>query len=263
MGAEQFGIHLGDLRKPLRDGMAAASRIGFRTIEIPAARGDASPEQLSKTGRRELIRVTGGLGLTAAALSADLPSYALSRDEMIDEAVARTSRIISLARDLGVRGVRLPVAFFTEDQERDNVVEGLRALGAAADGAGVRLAIQPVRDEVQAVGSVMQAVGCDSLSVCLDPGELIMTGRDPLKTLAELGGRLSLSHLRDAIAGTPEHAGRETRWGEGDLDWFAWQATLEAAGFTGPSILRRTGSDHAARELAEAREQLLRTIHPQ
>jgi len=65
-----------------------------------------------------------------------------------------------------------------------------------------------------------------------------------------------LSHARDALAGTPERGGRETTLGDGRVDLLEYLSILSAAGYGGPQIIRRSGSERPLDDLAAAKEYL-------
>ena len=54
---QKTGVVLESLRLRNKDGIKAASTLGFKGIQIDATQRDITPENLSQTGRRELRRV--------------------------------------------------------------------------------------------------------------------------------------------------------------------------------------------------------------
>src|ERR1700752_3198759 len=102
MTLERLGVDLQDLRLPVKDGIRAASELGFQDVELAAATGEITPAELSASGRRHVQRLVSGAGLGIAALTADIPGTRLTDPRTVDERVSRTCQIIDLARDLGV-----------------------------------------------------------------------------------------------------------------------------------------------------------------
>src|SRR5205085_11695331 len=98
------------------------------------------------------------------------------------------------------------------------------------------------------------------LAVTFDPVNFLANGHDVLASLAALTGRVRHVHVRDAraSAGGP----KEVAVGAGDVDWFGFVATLDAAGYSGFLIIdRQTGDDRPA-DLATGVKYLRRFVAP-
>ena len=71
-----------------------------------------------------------------------------------------------------------------------------------------------------------------------------------------LADQVILAHARDGTTGSADRSGRETSLGQGHVNLLQYLATLSAAGYAGPQILRRTDSERPIEDLTEAREIL-------
>src|SRR3989304_886848 len=103
MRPHSIGVDVDDLHLPIKEAFRKAAELKFNLVEIPAVMGEATPRNLSSSGRRHLARYVDGLGLGVAALAADMPTLRLTDPNSVDERVARTCEIIDLAKDLKAR----------------------------------------------------------------------------------------------------------------------------------------------------------------
>jgi sugar phosphate isomerase/epimerase len=79
-----------------------------------------------------------------------------------------------------------------------------------------------------------------------------------------VAGRLALTHLRDALRGTPDSPGFEVSLGKGQLDLPAFLEMLAQTGPPRPMMLARSGGENPVDDLRAARKliaDLQRTTH--
>lgn len=258
-----IGVDVDDLHLPIKDAFRKAAELKFDVVELPAAMGEAAPRNLSSSGRRHLVRYVDGLGLSVAALAADMPALRLTDTNAVDERVIRTCEIIDLAKDLKVRVVTTSVGALTHPETGDPslpAAEVLRQIGEYADARGVVYAIRPSHDSGDRVVRVLDELSCPSIQIGLDPAAMVMSGVNPFEAVEQFASRLAILHVRDATAGLADRAGRETRFGEGEVDFVGILAILEAAEYHGTFIVRRTDSPHPTPDIQAARAALARMI---
>lgn len=259
MRSHLIGVDVDDLHLPIKDAFRKASELRFHVVELPAVSGEAAPRNLSSSGRRHLARYVEGLGLGVAVLAADMPALRLTDSNTIDERVARTCEIIDLAKDLKVRIVTASVGALTHPETgapSPLAAEALHRIGEYADARGAVYAIRPSHDAGDRVIRVLDDLRCPSIQIGLDPAAMVMSGVNPFDAVQQLAGRVALLHVRDATAGLSDRPGRETRFGEGDIDFVGILAMLEASEFRGPFIVRRYDSAHPIADLQAARDAL-------
>ena len=259
MNSEFIGVDVDDFRLPPRDAFRQAAELGFRSVEFATVAGDLAPQQLSHSGRRHLLRVIEGFGLQTAALVADVPGQRLTDPRTVEERVTRTLQVIDLAADLDVRIITASVGALTHPESgaiSELALEALRRMGEYADDRGRIFALRPSHDAGERLESVLKAVGCPAIQVGLDPAALIMSGVSPLEIVQRFAQGIALVHARDGSAGGADHSGRETRLGEGDVDFETVLASLEAAQYRGAYILRRTDSQTPSKDLQEGLDRL-------
>ncbi len=263
MRSHLIGIDVDDIRLPLKDALRKAAELKFQVVEIPAATGEAAPRSLSSSGRRHLARYVEGLGLGIASLTGDMPALRLSDSRTADERVARTCDIIDVAKDLKVRIVTASVGALTHPETggpSPPAVEALRRIGEYADTRGVIYAIRPSHDAGDRVVRVLDELSGHSIQIGLDPAAMVMSGVNPLDAVERFADRIALLHVRDATAGLTDRPGRETRFGEGEVDYVGILDLLEAAEYRGAVIVRRTDSPRPILDLQAARDALARVL---
>ncbi|MCC7292449.1 MAG: sugar phosphate isomerase/epimerase [Phycisphaerales bacterium] len=259
MDAKRIGVDVDDFRLPVSDAVSKAAKLGFRAVELGLAYPELAPRELSESTARHFVRFVRNLGLDLAALTADFPGLRLTDPARVEERVDRTRAVLDAAARMRVPIVTAAVSALTHPQSGEpsaHATEALRQIAADAGRRGVVFAVRPSADTTEHTARIIQAINSASVKICLDPAALLMSGNDPSKLLSALPQEIVLSHARDATAGGPQRSGVETALGEGDLDWLGHLMLLEAAGYHGPHIVRRTSSQRPAHDLAAAQAYL-------
>lgn len=263
MNSSAIGVDVDDLRLPVKDGLRRAAELEFQVVELPTAQGDTAPRNLTSSGRRHLSRYVQGLGLKLAALTADIPGLRLTDPRCVDERVERTREAIDLARELHVPIVTAAVGALTDLETglpSELATSALRRIGEYADSRGVVYAIRPSQDRRDGVVRVLQALGCPRIKLAVDPAAMVMNGTDPVALLETLGDQLSLVHARDATVGLTDRPGRETPFGDGEVDLVGLFKLLRAAEFSGPIVARRFDTPVPPAEWVATRNRVRRLI---
>ncbi len=259
MDPSRIGVDVDDFRLPVREAMPRAAELGFRAVEVGLAYPELAPRELSESTARHFVRFVRNLGLDFAALTADFPGLRLTDAARVEERVDRTRAVLDAAAMMRVPIVTAAVSALTHPQSGEpsaHAVEALRQIAADAARRGVVFALRPSADTTEHLARIIQAINSASVRICLDPAALLMSGNDPSRVLSALPQEIVLSHARDATAGGRERSGTETALGEGDVDWLGHLMLLEAAGYHGPHIVRRTSSQRPEHDLAAARAYL-------
>jgi sugar phosphate isomerase/epimerase len=253
---DRLGIHADDLRATPKQAMEQAAALGFRHLQVNAAAGQLAPAQLDRSGRRHVQRTLSGLGVQLSALSADVTGRSAADSLTFEQHVHTAGRVLELAADLDVPVVSCAIGRVdsARPEQLSLLTEALQHIAAHADRVGRIYAIEAVFDTPQTLRDLLNDVACDQIKVCYDPGQLLRIGHDPLAPIEPLADDIALSHMRDAILGSPGQPGQETALGCGQLNIEAYLAHLEQAGYHGPQVLRRNGSASPELELAQARE---------
>jgi sugar phosphate isomerase/epimerase len=263
MSRSVIGVDVDDLGLPTKEALRQAAALGFRVVELGTVEGDVAAWNLSGSGRRHLARLVVGHGLELAALVADMPDLRLSDPATVSVRVERTQKVLELAADIDVPVVTASVKALTQPGAGDSlpqVADALARIGEHADARGRVFGIRPSRDAGDHLVRLLAELDCPAIKLCLDPAAMVMSGVNPLASFDALADRIVLVHARDGTIGSAEHAGRETRLGEGEVDLVGLLAQLGAADYAGAHILRRTDSTRPAEDLLAARDVLKRYL---
>lgn len=259
MQNQQFGLHVADLRLPLKEAIEAAAEMDFRHVEVSAAEGPARPEELSASGRRHLAQTVRGRGLGFASLTADYAGLKLADPTRTQERIDRTTMVLTLARDMAVPVVTSAMGALIDPaagEALSGVNEALAELADRADRLKTILALRPAMDDPVRFAALIREINCPFLQIGVDPAAMTMAGADPFKLLTALPDRVMRAYLRDGLAGAPDRPGQETRLGEGEVDLVGFKLLLDASGYQGPLILRRQHGERPFNDLQDGRRFL-------
>lgn len=246
-----------------------ARGLGCEGVVVPARSPIADLTQLSTTGAREFLHVLASLGQRLAGVGHDLGPDGLSPRADLQREVEGLQASIRAAAAVGRATVLVdlgplpppPVAAppprqpITPEQAglillpepspepptpapaRDLPFEStlhaaLREVASTADRNGVTVAFRASLAPLAALSAALHAVDCPWFGVDLDPLAVLMEDRDRHAVLSDLGSLVRHVRGRDGVRG----AGQRTRavvLGQGQVDWPAFAADLEAAGYRG------------------------------
>jgi sugar phosphate isomerase/epimerase len=235
--------------------MDRARRMGFHAIDVGATSGPVSPGELSRSGRRHLLKHLESLGLRLGSLRGPAAGPGYADPAGGERRLDTMRRIIAFAGELGVPVVSTTPGLYTAAGEQGGagrLGEALGAIAAEADHWGVRVAVETCGIRVDALRDLLSRIDCPLLAACCDSGAMLMQGEDPHAVGEDLAGRLGLVRARDAVAGTAEGPGYEVACGQGSLDAGRLLAALDRGGFDGDLVLTRTSGMNPAEDLLAA-----------
>jgi L-ribulose-5-phosphate 3-epimerase len=252
-----IGVVLDSFGRPVKESLQAASRLGLRQIELPATSGEVSPEVLSHSGRRHLLRHMDGLGLELSALGGDLGGARFSESSSIEQRLDQTRRIIEMAADLRVPVMTTHLGRFDKRSlEGGGLTAVVRELADAADRTGTFVAFETGGADPADMASLLKEIDCEWLGFCYDPASLLIDGYDPIESVEPTAGRILVARARDAVSGSERRPGRETPLGYGEVDLARYLAALDQGGYHNAAFIRRTDSDRPLQDIAEAKARL-------
>lgn len=253
----QSGLYVDDLKVGAKRGMSAAAGMGFEAVQLDAARGETSPQQLGESGRRHLRRYASGLGLSIAALRVDPGGGSFLNTALLDHHVQQACRTLELARNLDVEVVSIPVGYVADDSPQFEMLhQALRHVAEHADKVNRVLAIEASADSPEVLQQLLRRVDSRHIKICFDPAELLIDGRDPLAPIETLADQLALCYARDGQLGSRQRQGRETNLGEGHLNLPAYLDHLRDAGYFRPLVVRRAHSVQPHMDLQACKQYL-------
>lgn len=142
------------------------------------------------------------------------------------------------------------------DPEYAEHVECLRIIGRRCGELGVRFCLETGQETPITLRRLIEDAGEKAVAVNLDPANLLMYGKaNPLDAVDILGKHIASMHLKDGLyPGEDSYAlGRETRIGEGRVDFAGIFRKLHALGFNGPLIIEREiGGEQQRIDLCES-----------
>lgn len=231
------------LQQPINATFKSASEIGVSGLQFDL-RHEVSVDQMTATGRRDLLHIVSEHGLTIA--SSVLPlNHPLYEPTRIDERVTAIRDAMKFAFSIHANTLCLRVGRIPEDSEskdRKLLTEVLCDLARYSNHIGTMLAITPTNDSAEAIVSLLNEVKTGPIGVDFDPAHFAMTGRPVADSLRQLHEWVRHVQLRDGIPGID--GGQEAAMGNGNVDWVEILALLGEMGYQGwLTAIRSQGND--------------------
>ena len=245
MGMLKISVIADDLQLPPKEAVRTVSRMGARGVQLYATRGDLTPENLSRSGRRDLARFVRNQGLDWTAICGDLGGGRFADAANVDRFVDRTRAVLEMAREVGVPVVTAhagPIPTDPDDPTARQIAEAVRAVGDFADRVGVAYALETGMESADTLAGLIERIGNPALGVNFDPANLILRGDDPIESIEKVAGRIAYVHAKDAIQ-TGAGQGRIVPLGEGELDYPQFLAALEEFGYGGVHCIETRAPD--------------------
>lgn len=170
------------------------------------------------------------------------------------------------AARLGVTDVATHMGFIPEnpyDPNFSGFCVAVRTVAQYLKKNGQYLLFETGQETPVAMLRCFEKTGCDNLGVNLDTANLILYGRaNPVDALDVFGKYVRGLHAKDGCYPTNGHdLGRETRVGEGKVDFRALFAGLHRLGYDGHvTIEREIDGEEQLKDILDARAYLSRII---
>ncbi len=172
-------------------------------------------------------------------------------DRELDSFEAAGGDVLVLAASSGLDGYDERPELGPEGWQ--SMFRNLDRLADLAASRGIRASLHPhVGTMVETAQEVDRVLAGSGISLCLDTGHLLIGGADPVALARDHAGRINHVHAKDVRADLAARvqagelgytdavrAGIYTRLGEGDVDFAAIVASLDAAGFDGWYVLEQ------------------------
>ena len=258
----------------LQEAVELAARVGYDGVEI------VCHDPFLPLG--ELQGLSESIPRKLRALNLDTAALTIVTDLVTPETVGDNVRflkaVVGLARPYGTQIVKVspgpPVSAKATQKQWDSAVRHLSECAAYARTRAVTLAVEThlgqLSNTLDGTRRLIQGVARPDFGVVLDWCNIMVEGGDPVAATRSLAHCIRLVHAKDARM-TPDGP----RWvpiGEGQMDYEALLAALDATGYSGyisvESLLTDARCDFAnvsadseeivARELATLR-RLMRT----
>lgn len=216
------------LARDLRTALRRARDLGIRGVELDA-RGGLHPDQVSRTGIRQIRKWLGDEGVEVAAIAFHTRG-GYAEPDRLEGRIAATKKALDLAHALGAGVVLNHAGEIPPESEGPQwrlLVDVLADIGAWGLQAGATLCLEAGRAAPADLVRLAAAVPDGSLTCDLVTGSLVVHGHDPAAAVAQLAGRLGMVHLTDAVAGAFAGRGRAVELGTGQVDAAGVLAALD------------------------------------
>ena len=276
-----IGVITDSFRVGTREAILKAAALGADGIQMYAAQGENSPENLSAQKRKELLDFTKAQGLKFSALCGDFGKGFTNR-ELNPELIEKSKRILDLAKELETDIVTTHIGAVPRDPEHEIykiMQEACFELASYADSIGSHFAIETGPETSMVLKGFLDGLHSTGVAVNLDPANLVMiTGDDPVEAVYNLRDYIVHTHAKDGImlkrvnpeyvyGGTkkPPHLKGvpifdEVPLGEGAVDFTGYLMALEDIGYKGFLTIEREVGDDPSADIATAKNHLLKII---
>ncbi len=253
MPALKIAVQLASLRLPLREALKTAQRMGATAVELDI-RNALRPEDMSETALRQFRKLMDDLNLKVSAVAYPTRrGYHELAD--LDRRVEGTKQAMRLAHSLGTHVLINDVGQIPEKSEGPQwqlLTEVLTDLGRFGQRYGALLAAQTGPLGPEPLDRLLKALPDGSLTVNLDPGNLIIHGHAPLDAVAQLGGAIVHVTTNDSVLDLSRRRGLEVQVGRGSVDYPALLAALHERGYRGYFTIQRSETRDPVGEIQAA-----------
>lgn len=253
MPAIKVAVQARSVRLPLKRLLPLARQWGASGVELDA-RGDANPQALSQTGRRQLRKLFDDYELRVAAIGfRTRRGYDVAED--LQRRVDATKAAMKLAYDLGAKWVVNQVGRVPEKPEGarwQTLVEVLTDLGNFGQRVGALVTAETGSESGADLARLLAALPHGAVGICFNPGSLIINGFSPLDAVSALGPNVSYVHAQDGVRDLAQGRGIEVQLGRGAADLPALLGALEEYDYRGYWTIQREKADNPLEEIAQA-----------
>jgi sugar phosphate isomerase/epimerase len=245
--ALKLSIQLASLRMPFPQALNLAAELGADAVEIDA-RGEINPQDLSRTGLREVRKMLADRRLRVAAVALRT-RHGYATPEDLDRRIAATKSAMELASQLAAPLVLNSIGPIPPDDDaggRQLLREVLDDLGRFGSRVGAILVAETGNESGSRLAQLLAELPEQCLGVDFNPGKLMAGGFSPLEAVAALGRWIRHVQATDARRGDPVALGR------GDADFPALLAALDEHGYQGHFAIGCAGAGDPRSELADA-----------
>lgn len=277
-----IGVILESFRTDRSTAIKKAAAIGANGIQMYATQGENSPENLSATARKELLKEVKDAGLVFSALCGDL-GRGFGNKELNPSLIEKSKRIVELAKDLDTDIITTHIGVVPADKnhERYKVMqEACFELARFADSLDAHFAIETGPETSAVLKEFLDSLGSTGVAVNLDPANLRMvTGDDPVIAVHNLKKYIVHTHAKDGNRlkeGNPEYLYgvlhpapaeyqgvrfyEEVPLGTGSVDFPAYLKALEEIGYKGFLTIEREAGETPEKDIGIAYDFLKKTI---
>ncbi len=226
---------------------------------------DSAPDLFAKSG---IVAVSGmfrTVGEDYSTLESIRRTGGIVPDETWERNLANAEVTARNAERLGLRFVMFHAGFLPHDPaapEFGKLADRVRQIARLFAARGITLGCETGQETAAALRTFLEHLGEPNVAVNFDPANMLLYGNgDPVAAVREVGRWIRGVHMKDAaVTKVPGTWGTELAVGRGQVDWPAFLAALDEAGFDGWMCFEREAGDRRVEDLREGREFIERLL---
>ncbi len=277
-----IGVIIDSFKKPTKEAILEAAKIGAQGIQMYSTDGENSPENLVGTKRKELLSFVKDNGLVFSAICGDL-GRGFGNPELNPELIEKSKRILDLAKELECDIVTTHIGVVPNDKNHERykiMQEACFELSRYADSIGSHFAIETGPEKSATLKGFLDELHSTGVAVNLDPANLAMvTTDDPVGAVYNLKDYIVHTHAKDGVnykIVNPEYVYgvlhpipeeirnakiyEEVPLGTGSVDFPKYLKALEDIGYKGFLTIEREVGDNPAGDIKIAADFLKNII---
>lgn len=276
-----IGVMSESFRKPIDEVIETAAKMGAQGIQLFAASGECTPENLTTTKRQELMNKMEANGLVFSALCGDF-GKGFAHKELNPELIEKSKRVIDLAKELGTDIVTTHIGRVPEDKNHENykiIQEACFELARYADSIGSHFAVETGPELSATLKGFLDELGSKGVAVNFDPANLKMVqDEEAVQAVYNLKDYIVHTHAKDGnlliktdpdfiyhVTPMPEDLAdikffEEVPLGTGSVDFPAYLKALEDIGYRGYLTIEREVGADPVKDILTAVDFLKKTI---
>lgn len=236
----KIGIQLASLHMPLKKALHTAARLGATGVEIDARSG-IRPQDLTATGRRQLLKLLDDLNLRVASVSFRTNrGYDVLED--LDRRMHATKEAMKFAYSLGANVLVNQIGQVPEALD-DPASHQLRAcmcdLARFGQHVGTVLAAETGSEPGERLAGFLSSLPESALGIAFNPGNLILNGFSVEQALPACCPLTLLVHAKDGVRDAARRRGVEVPLGRGSAEFPQILGSLEERRYNGWFVIER------------------------
>jgi sugar phosphate isomerase/epimerase len=249
----KLGIELASLGLPLKKGLLTARELGAEAVEIDL-RKELRPEELSRTGVRQVRKMLDDLNLRISAVSfRTRRGYQVTDD--LEARIDATKRAMRWAYELGTGVVvnhigRVPPE--NDSSARSAMVQALSDIGRYGQKVGALLAAETGTESGEELAGLIARLPPGSIGVDFNPANLIVHGHSARAAVEALAPHVLHVHATDATRDLALGRGIEVALGQGSAEFPELLAALEEHQYRGYITVARHDTSAPVADIKQA-----------
>ncbi len=272
----KIGVIVEMFRKPLREGIATAAKLGCDGVQIYGMTPEFNLLERPVSEIRDLRKFAEDKGLVFSAVCSDMPGFGFEHAEEVPERLTNMRKLTDMALELDCHVLTNHIGIVEPGHEFYPVM--VDSVGKAAEYAaanGVTIAIETGPEHAAVLKKFLGDVKSPGLGINLDPANLKMVlDADPAEAVRTLAGHIVHTHAKDglhlrkcnprevytafaeggfeALVARTGELFREVPLGEGQVNWAEYIQALRDTGYDGFLTVEREVGDDPEADIARA-----------